>query len=105
MNSYDIKNYDEEIITIKQKYNYEYDPNLVVNYSCYCGKYFYSREKLLYILPCCHIVHEACFNKYILESQYSNFEKKNEPIKIACPNCKCEITTILNEKNIFKIKI
>ena len=89
------------------KNNNSHDDNIIVNYSCYCGKYFKNIEKLLYILPCCHIVHENCFNKYLIQLQYTKF-KKNENLllnindfDLICPQCNNKIKTILNEKKIF----
>lgn len=83
--------------------------NTIVNYSCFCSKCFFSNEKILYILPCSHIVHENCFNDYILKCQYKNFDfklKKNNylknycKMKLACPQCNCDINTVLSEYKI-----
>lgn len=46
------------------------NPAIVVNCRCFCNKLFYDVEKLLYVLPCCHIIHENCFNNHILKHQY-----------------------------------
>jgi hypothetical protein len=76
--------------------------NTIVNYSCFCSKCFFSNEKILYILPCCHIVHENCFNNYILKCQYKNFDHKinTSNISLACPQCNNEIKTVLTEYKI-----
>ena len=88
--------------------------NTNVNCSCFCSKYFYTNEKILYILPCSHIVHENCFNDYILKCQYKNFYKVknkidynnnnktnlNSKIILKCPQCSCEIKTVLTEYKI-----
>lgn len=78
------------------------DSNTIVNYSCFCSKCFFSTEKILYILPCCHIVHENCFNNYILKCQYKNFDPKinNCNISLACPQCNGGIKTVLSEYKI-----
>lgn len=82
------------------KYNNE---NTIVNYTCFCSKCFYNNEKILYILPCCHIVHENCFNEYILKCQYKKFDK-NDIYKLdnnlACPHCNLSIKSVLNEYKI-----
>jgi 1-acyl-sn-glycerol-3-phosphate acyltransferase len=76
--------------------------NTIVNYSCFCSKFFLNNEKILYILPCCHIVHENCFNNYILKCQYKNFYSKinNFNISLLCPQCNNEIKTVLTEYKI-----
>lgn len=78
-----------------------------VNCSCFCSKSFGYYDKLLYILPCSHIVHESCFNDYIIREQYKNLDIKNRinpdmnlNLNLNCPNCKCNIETILNETKI-----
>lgn len=78
------------------------DENTIVNYSCFCSKCFFTNEKILYILPCCHIVHENCFNNYILKCQYKNFDLKTSNLKIslACPQCNNSIKTVLTEYKI-----
>ena len=81
--------------------------NITVNFSCFCSKGFNANEKILYVLPCCHIVHETCFNKYILKTQYETFDKaKNidSPILLDCPFCKNKIKTVLSEYKINKKK-
>jgi hypothetical protein len=93
------------------------DHNIIVNYSCFCSKLFYNNEKLLYVLPCCHIIHENCFNNYILKYQYKklfNNKKFNSNLcsnvnirtkdlinnHLNCPFCKKNITTVLTEYKI-----
>lgn len=86
------------------------DKNIIVNYSCFCSKVFLNGEKLLYVLPCCHIIHENCFNNYILKYQYKKlFNGQNNDLKktdqnpynfMKCPFCKNNITTILTEYKI-----
>ena len=85
------------------------DKNIIVNYNCFCSKSFYYNDKILYILPCCHMVHEHCFNDYILKQEYKklfgnkniNFENKNLINNfLKCPLCENNITTVLTE---FKI--
>lgn len=100
--------------------------NTIVNCSCFCSKCFFTNEKILYILPCCHIVHENCFNNYILKCQYKNFdnklynvikdeskdkskdeskdELKDNNIKLACPQCNCVINNVLTEFKIYSKK-
>jgi 1-acyl-sn-glycerol-3-phosphate acyltransferase len=83
------------------------ESKIVVNYNCFCSKMFYSNDKLLYILPCCHIVHENCFNKYILKYQYKkllsipniNFNNIKHDY-LDCPYCKNKIATVLTEYKI-----
>lgn len=85
------------------------DQNIIVNYNCFCFKSFYNNDKILYILPCCHMIHEHCFNDYILKQEYKKlFGNKNEKFEnnnllnnyLKCPFCKNNITTVLTE---FKI--
>lgn len=93
------------------------DKNIIVNYNCFCSKSFFYNDKILYILPCCHIVHENCFNDYILKHEYKKlFGNKNENLEnknlenknsvsnsnncLKCPFCDKNITTVLTE---FKI--
>ena len=72
--------------------------NTIVNCSCFCSKCFFTNEKILYILPCCHIVHENCFNNYILKCQYKIFD--NLEIRLACPHCNSVINNVLTEYKI-----
>jgi len=84
--------------------------NIIVNYNCFCSKVFLAGEKLLYVLPCCHIIHENCFNNYILKHQYKKlFTGQNVDIKnninettnyLKCPFCQNNITTVLTEYKI-----
>jgi hypothetical protein len=84
------------------------DKDIVVNYSCFCSKYFCSNQKILYILPCCHIVHENCFNDYIIKTQYEKFDTKKEidsnsfekKVLLKCPFCNGKIKTVLSEYKI-----
>ena len=97
------------------------DQNIIVNYNCFCSKSFFYADKLLYVLPCCHIIHETCFNDYILKYQYkkllnnknidslvsinnndinNNSTKSHYDNNLKCPFCKNNITTVLTE---FKI--
>lgn len=87
------------------------DKNIIVNYNCYCSKSFFALDKLLYILPCCHIIHENCFNDYILKYQYKNlFNPKNINSQInlnndtinflKCPFCQNNISSVLTEYKI-----
>lgn len=76
------------------------DDNIVVNYSCHCKKNFFSFEKILYVLPCCHIIHETCFNKFILEKQYENLGKNKNDLNLNCPICSNQITCVLTEDKI-----
>lgn len=69
----------------------------VVNFTCYCKKYFKSDEKILYILPCCHMIHEQCFNTYITQKGYSKIMSD----KLSCPYCLNNIETILHENKIM----
>lgn len=78
--------------------------NTIVNYSCFCSKCFYTIDKILYILPCCHLVHEKCFNDYILKCQYKKFDlnKLNQQyqVHLNCPQCNKIIETVLSENKI-----
>lgn len=81
------------------------DKNIVVNYNCFCSNIFLSNEKILYILPCCHIVHENCFNNYILTHQYKNLVSKTNDINssnniLKCPFCQNTISSVLTEYKI-----
>lgn len=87
-------------------FNKSSDKNIIVNYSCFCKKIFLYNEKLLYILPCCHIIHENCFNNFILKFQYKKLitgQNNNNDISydfMKCPFCNNKITTILTEYKI-----
>ena len=85
----------------KNNYN---NTDTIVNYSCFCSKCFNTYEKVLYILPCCHIVHENCFNNYILKCQYKKFYinsiNENNKICLNCPQCNIVIGTVLSEYKI-----
>jgi 1-acyl-sn-glycerol-3-phosphate acyltransferase len=72
----------------------------IVNYTCVCKKNFYTKQKLLYILPCCHVIHETCFNKYILDSQYEKLYKNNNNLNLNCPMCSNQISSVLTEEKI-----
>ena len=84
------------IVKIDKKIN----DDIIVNCVCFCKKYFLYCEKLLYILPCCHIIHETCFNKHILDKQYNNIT--NSTLLLECPFCNGKISSILNENKIKK---
>lgn len=94
--------YNKNIIEYNKNLNV--DKDIVVNYSCFCSKSFYTLEKILYILPCCHIVHQPCFNNYILKSQYKKFDYKNtinnSAVLLNCPLCNNKIKTVLTEYKI-----
>lgn len=94
------------------------DKDIIVNYNCYCSKSFYAIDRLLYILPCCHIIHENCFNEYILKYQYKKlFNPKNTNNNsndkfenqfnnyLRCPFCQNNITTVLTEYKINSKKV
>ena len=85
----------------------------IVNYLCYCKKYFSTLENILYIVPCNHVIHESCFNNYILKTQYENLNKissKHEKIletsenvskySLKCPFCQKNIKSVLTEYKI-----
>ncbi len=91
--------------------------NTIVNCVCFCSECFNSNDKLLYILPCCHIIHENCFNDYILKSQYEKFytgnlksvsnneiinqeHNSNSKNHLNCPYCNTIIKTVLSEYKI-----
>ncbi len=93
------------------------DHDVIVNYNCFCSKPFYSNDKILYTLPCCHIIHENCFNEYILKYEYNklfnnknihssldetNKKSKNNKLSnhLKCPFCKNNIKTLLTEYKI-----
>ena len=84
--------------------NNNLNKDTIVNYSCFCSKCFYANEKLLYILPCCHIVHENCFNNYIIKTQYKNLNIHNNSNNIKsffllnCPFCMIKIKTVLSDE-------
>ncbi len=72
----------------------------IVNYTCSCKKNFCSAQKLLYVLPCCHIIHETCFNKFILDSQYENLYNNKNSLNLNCPMCSNKIECLLTEDKI-----
>lgn len=73
--------------TIKNNKNNKKD--IIVNYTCYCSKYFYNNEEILYMYPCCHIIHKNCFNINLLENI------------IKCPLCNNNVKKVLTEKKIL----
>lgn len=79
------------------------DNTQIVNYTCFCGKFFCFKEKILFILSCSHIVHETCFNKYILNSQYKKLGENNTDANsksLKCPHCNLNIKCVLTENKI-----
>jgi 1-acyl-sn-glycerol-3-phosphate acyltransferase len=76
------------------------ESDIVVNYSCVCKKIFLSYEKILYVLPCCHMIHETCFNKFILDKQYENLSKNKNNMCLNCPMCSNKISCVLTEEKI-----
>jgi len=109
--------YNKNIIEYnKTNLNDTNNANTIVNYSCFCSKCFCANEKILYILPCCHIVHDNCFNNYILKCQYKKFGigtpdinsnsnsnsnfNFNSKIFLNCPQCNGSIKTVLSEYKI-----
>ena len=78
--------------------------DIIVNYTCFCKKYFYNNQKLIYLLPCCHIIHETCFHNFIIKNNYMSINN-NQDIKIICPFCNMSIFKVLTENKIkFKKK-
>jgi 1-acyl-sn-glycerol-3-phosphate acyltransferase len=94
------KNNNQSITQIKK----EVEDDKLVNISCYCNEYFKEKDKMLYIIPCCHIVHEKCFNEYIIKNQYRALSPRNineeSKISLKCPLCNEQITTVLTETKI-----
>ena len=90
------------MITNKKTSNKNINNNdIIVNFSCFCSKWFKCNEKILYILPCCHVVHEKCFNEHILRYQYKNFDLKDNKIRaLNCPFCSKKIKIVLTEYKI-----
>lgn len=89
------KNYNEKkLLKLSSK------KNIIVNYTCFCKKYFFFKEKVVYLLPCCHMIHETCMNKYIIDNYYNCINNNiNEDYK--CPFCNNKFDKILSEKKIF----
>jgi 1-acyl-sn-glycerol-3-phosphate acyltransferase len=73
--------------TIKNNKNNKKD--IIVNYTCYCGNYFYNNEEILYMYHCCHIIHKSCFNIKLLKNI------------IKCPLCNNNVKRVLTEKKIL----
>ena len=81
--------------------------NKIVNYSCFCKNNFNYTDKVLYIIPCCHIIHETCLNNYILKNYYTKLNKipdNKKDLKLNCPFCKEKIKNILIENKINSSK-
>jgi len=66
------------------------DTSININIMCSCKNRFYEHEKILFVLPCSHIVHEKCMSYNILRA-------KNKYTKLICPYCKMNVTEIINE--------
>ena len=45
----------------------------IVNYVCSCKKSFKSRDNILFILPCNHMIHDRCFNEFIINKQINSY--------------------------------
>lgn len=71
--------------------------NIIVNYVCNCKKNFKVGDNILYILPCCHMLHDKCFNQFIVSKQIILNDSKD----LKCPICENKIKSILNENKIF----
>ena len=71
--------------------------NDTVNCVCYCNIYYKHGDIILFILPCNHIVHQHCFNEYLIKSLGSHNT-------IKCPLCDNNISLILNETQLCKKK-
>jgi len=89
--------------TISNKNNRIKKKDIIVNYSCYCKKFFMRDDKIMCIQPCCHIVHLTCLNKYLLDIQYNKLNNTNNNY-LECPECKTRIKKILTENQILKNK-
>lgn len=89
-------NLNNNIIELKKNQ----DDGIVVNYTCPCKKNFYLNQKILYVLPCCHMIHETCFNKFILDTQYENLYKNKNNLALNCPMCSGKISCVLTEDKI-----
>lgn len=84
--------------------------NKNVNVLCNCNRNFKDKDKMLYLLPCCHMVHEKCFNEYIIKFQYQHLSprniSRNKPdneqtkLSLKCPFCQEKITTVLTENKV-----
>ena len=96
------KKIQKENKIIEYSKNNHNNADTIVNYVCFCSKCFHSNDKMLYILPCCHMVHENCFNNYILKCQYEKFEQNEEmsKVRLKCPQCNNIIDTVLSEYKI-----
>jgi len=76
--------------------------NIIVNYTCFCGKFFYNKDEIVYTKPCCHIIHLNCLNKYLLDNKHNKLSDLNlKSDNIKCPNCNENINKILTEKEIL----
>jgi len=70
--------------------------NIIVNFICTCKKHFKTGDNILYILPCCHMFHDKCFNQFVIDKQLGSTVNELE-----CPMCKTKINVVLDEKKIF----
>ena len=79
--------------------------DIIVNYTCFCNKFFYKNDEIILIYPCCHIVHLTCFNKYLLDIQYTKLNNINQNMidnnYLKCPECKIKIKKVITEKQIM----
>lgn len=70
--------------------------NTVVNFICTCKKHFKMGDNILYVLPCCHMFHDKCFNQFVINKQLGSTTNDLE-----CPMCNNKIKVVLDEKKIF----
>ncbi len=100
-NNKSVKTINSNIII---KSNREQD-NTIVNFLCTCKKCFKTGDNLIYVLPCCHMFHDKCFNQFIISKQLGNSTNNTNTTTdtngLECPLCKCKITIVLNEQKIF----
>ena len=87
------------------------ESNKLVNYICYCKKYFYNKDSIIILEPCGHMIHEKCINEYIflkLDTNNLNINNKKisliNPIELQCPICDTNINRLLSEKKVKKNK-
>lgn len=75
-----------------------------INTYCKCGDYFRDEHEVVGLLPCQHVMHLFCYEKYLKDWSIKNFQKKNNG-KMKCKICNEEINDVIYEDMFNKKSI